>query len=40
MATEVRLATGDTLVGLELADDEVMTVGSADLAGPFYHLEW
>lgn len=30
---------GDTLASLELADDEVLTVGSADLAGAFYHLQ-
>lgn len=35
----VRLATGDTLAGLELSDDEALTVGSADRAGASYHLE-
>lgn len=37
--TELRLATGDTLAGLKLSDDEVLTVGSAGLADAFYHLE-
>lgn len=37
-SASVQLAAGDRLAGLELSDDKVLTVGSADLAVSFYHL--